>query len=88
PLGALPGLLCWQDAQAQGQGAGAPTPAQGGPVSKVVNDLVARAREARGAFGALGSEAIHVVFRLIHAPIPALHSLRHPVDRVLAIEPA
>jgi len=88
PLGALPGLLCWQDAQAQGRGRGPPTPAQGGPVSKVVNDLMARAREARGAFGALGSEAIHVVFRLIHAPIPALHSLRHPVDRVLAIEPA
>jgi hypothetical protein len=75
PLGALPGLLCWLELE------------QGAPVSGVVNDLTNRAREVRGALGALGSEAVHVVFRLIHAPIPALHSLRYPVDRVLAIEP-
>ncbi|HEY8209255.1 MAG TPA: Rv1355c family protein [Myxococcaceae bacterium] len=74
PLGALPGLLCWLESEHT-------------PVSRVVNDLASRARETRGALGALGSEAVHVVFRLIHAPIPSLHSLRHPVDRMLAIEP-
>lgn len=74
PLGALPGLLCWLESEHA-------------PVSKAVSSLAARAREARGLLGALGSEAVHVVFRLIHAPIPQLRSLRHPVDRVLAIEP-
>ena len=74
PLGALPGLLCWLESEHT-------------PVSKAVNDLAGRAREARGALGAIGPEAVHVVFRLIHAPIPSLRSLRYPVDRVLAIEP-
>ncbi|HVE82491.1 MAG TPA: Rv1355c family protein [Myxococcales bacterium] len=74
PLGALPDLLCWLEAE----------PA---PASRAVGELCARAREARHDLGARGAETVLAVFRLIHAPIPALRSLRYPVDRVLAIEP-
>ena len=74
PLGALPALLLWLASERD-------------RASSVVGDLLSGVLEARGLLGAESEEAVVAVFRLIHAPIPALRSLRLPVDRVLVIAP-